>query len=119
MRLIKLVGDCAMLVAPEPAALIEAALQLIEAAAHDQQLPALRRIAAGPALHRGGDWYGHTVNLANRICGAAPPGAIAVTQSVCETTQHHAWTPLSEVDLKGIDHPVRLFATTHSAWRDS
>lgn len=120
VRLVKLVGDCAMLVAPEPAALLDAALHLVEAGTDDQQLPALRAgMATGPALRRGGDWYGHTVNLASRICDAAPRGTVAATQAVREAAPQHDWTRLPETALKGIDHPVPLFAITLAASRAS
>jgi adenylate cyclase len=58
-----------MLVSPEADVLVDAALKLIAAGADGDRLPPLRAgIAMGPALRRGGDWYGHTVNLASRVC---------------------------------------------------
>jgi len=35
----------------------------------------------GPAVHRAGDWYGTTVNLASRLCTAASGGEVLVSAS--------------------------------------
>ena len=58
VRLVKTIGDAAMLVAPEPAPLLEAMLALMEAAdAEGEQFPQLHAGAAhGPALRRWGDY---------------------------------------------------------------
>ena len=60
VRLVKTIGDAVMLVAPEPAPLLAAALDLMEAAgAEGEQFPAVHAGAAhGPALRRWGDYYG-------------------------------------------------------------
>ena len=78
VRLIKMIGDAAMMVSTAPAALIEAALGLVEAAESEgESFPPLRAgIAYGPALNRFGDWYGHPVNLASRITAIAVPGSV-------------------------------------------
>jgi adenylate cyclase len=81
VRLIKRIGDAAMLVSPEIPALVAAAQVLVEAADEDQALPRLRAgIAAGRALNRGGDWYGPPVNLASRITDVAEPGTILASE---------------------------------------
>ena len=71
VRLVKLIGDAAMFVGPEPGPVVEAALQLVEKAADEgDEFPLLRAgVARGEALPRGGDWYGRPVNLASRITG--------------------------------------------------
>jgi class 3 adenylate cyclase len=48
----------------------------------------------GPAVERGGDWYGATVNVASRLCSAAGGGEVLVS----ETTAKAAGT-LREVRL--------------------
>lgn len=110
VRLVKLIGDAAMLVAPEPEDVVNATTALL-AAAPREGLPALRAgIAAGPALRRAGDYYGHTVNLASRACGAAAPGTIAAEENVRDATANRPWKPLGPTPLKGIDVPVELYA---------
>src|SRR6202035_1218013 len=60
VRLVKTIGDAAMLASPEPEPLLEAALMLIDAAdAEGADFPQLRAgTAVGIALPRAGDWYG-------------------------------------------------------------
>jgi adenylate cyclase len=80
VRLVKTIGDAAMLVSPDPAQLLAAVLDLVEAIEGDERLPQVRAGAAwGQALTRGGDWYGRPVNLASRITGAARPGSVLIS----------------------------------------
>jgi adenylate cyclase len=112
VRLVKTIGDAAMLVSPEPAALVEAALALVDAAeAEGEDFPQLHAgIALGPVVSRGGDWYGHTVNLASRIAAIAWPGSV-----LCDDAVHEAaadafrWSFAGERRLKGVKLPVRLW----------
>ena len=39
----------------------------------------------GPAVHRAGDWYGATVNLAARVAALAAGGEVLLTGSVRDT----------------------------------
>jgi adenylate cyclase len=61
-------------------------------------------------VSRGGDWYGHTVNLASRIAAIAYP-----TSVLCEDAVHEAapeafrWSFAGERRLKGVKRPVRLW----------
>jgi adenylate cyclase len=110
VRLIKLIGDAAMLVSADLPALVDAARSLVDAAGEDGALPRLRAgIAAGQALNRGGDWYGPPVNLASRITDSAEAGTIVASQAVVEATRDtHSWTALGTRRLKGIDADVEL-----------
>ena len=78
VRLVKTIGDAAMLASPEPEPLLGATLALIEAAdAEGEDFPQLRAGAAlGQALLRAGDWFGRPVNLASRITSVARPGSL-------------------------------------------
>ena len=60
VRLVKMIGDAAMLVSSDTDALLEAALTLVAAAdAEGEGFPQLRAgLAHGPAVPRAGDWYG-------------------------------------------------------------
>jgi adenylate cyclase len=112
VRLIKLIGDAAMLAAPQPAPLVAATRDLVAAAAEDDSLPELRAgVATGRALNRSGDWYGHPVNLASWLTSAADPGSLLATEDVATATnQDFAWAPVGTRQLKGIDDPVSVFA---------
>jgi adenylate cyclase len=114
VRLIKTIGDAAMLVSPEPAPLLEAVLELVMAANMEaEDFPRLRAgVATGPALHRAGDWYGAPVNLASRITDIGRPASVVVdeaTQTALGGDQRWRWSPLSPRRLKGVDGTVRLF----------
>jgi adenylate cyclase len=86
VRLIKMIGDAAMLVCPQPQPLIDAALDLVEQAeGAGEGFPPLRAgVAWGPALNRFGDWYGPPVNLASRITAIALPGSVLVSPELAE-----------------------------------
>jgi adenylate cyclase len=111
VRLIKLIGDAAMLVSHEVPALVDAAAELLERVERDERLPALRAgIAAGPAFNRGGDWYGRTVNLASRLAGVAPPGTIVASGEVPKAANDgRRWERQADATLKGIDDPVPVY----------
>jgi adenylate cyclase len=111
VRLVKMIGDAAMLVSPDNDALLDAALGLVaRSEAEGEGFPPLRAgVARGPALARGGDWYGRAVNLSSRITAIAYPGSVLVSEDVKEAaTNGHRWSFAGERRLKGIDGRVKL-----------
>ena len=85
VRLVKTIGDAAMLVATEPDPLLDAVLGLVDASASDPDGLLLRGgVAAGEALQRAGDWYGRPVNLASRLTAFARRGSVVATGEVRE-----------------------------------
>jgi adenylate cyclase len=112
-RLVKMIGDEVMFVAQDPAAAAEIALQLSEAHATDKQLPDVRvGLAYGNALPREGDYFGETVNLANRIAAVALPRTVLVSAEMGEALKDVEGYLLRRVPsraLKGIGR-VRLWA---------
>jgi adenylate cyclase len=118
VRLVKMIGDAAMLVCKDPAATLDAALRLVEAADQEgEQFPQLRAgVARGPALPQAGDWYGRPVNLASRITGFARPGSVLASEAARDAARESAgageqfhYSFAGERRLKGIDAPVSLF----------
>ena len=113
VRLVKMIGDAAMMVSPEPAPVLDASLALIEAAAAEgDDFPVLRAgVASGMALARAGDWYGRPINLASRITGIARPGSVLAAEDVEKAVAHGAyrWSYAGSRHLKGIQGAVRLF----------
>jgi adenylate cyclase len=112
VRLVKMIGDAAMLVSTDPPALMDAALQLhAAAAAESEQFPQLRvGVAHGSALNHAGDWYGRPVNLASRITGVARRGSVLADEAAKEAAgdgYHYSFA--GEKRLKGIDSTVKLF----------
>jgi adenylate cyclase len=111
-QLVKMIGDAAMLVSPEPRATLEAALRLTRAAEEEgDEFPFLRAgIALGPTLSQAGDFYGRAVNLASRITGVARPGSVVVDEATKEALPDgFRYTFIGERRLKGIDSRVKLF----------
>lgn len=112
VRLVKTIGDAAMLTAPEPAGVLDVALDLIDAAdAEGADFPQLRvGIAHGEALSRAGDWYGRPVNLASRITAIARPGSVLTTREVRDRLREdYHWSAAPKRSIKGVEAPVRLY----------
>jgi adenylate cyclase len=63
VRLVKMIGDAAMLVSNETEALLNAALDLVERSESEGEgFPPLRAgLSRGAALARAGDWYGRAI----------------------------------------------------------
>jgi len=114
VRLVKTIGDAAMLVSPDAGALLDSALELVAAAeGAGEAFPRLRAgIASGPALHRAGDWYGAPVNLASRITDVARPGSVVAdgaTRAAAGEDAGRRWSALPPRRLKGVEGSVALF----------
>lgn len=112
VRLVKTIGDAAMLVAPEADPMVDAALRLVEAAdGEGEEFPPVHAgIASGRALPRGGDWYGQPVNLASRVTDIARPGAVLATSAVREAAgDSYSWSAAGKRRVKGVKEPVPLF----------
>ncbi|HEX2085466.1 MAG TPA: adenylate cyclase regulatory domain-containing protein [Solirubrobacteraceae bacterium] len=109
VRLVKLIGDAAMLVSAEPVPLVDAAFDLRDRA-RGAGLPALRiGVALGPALERLGDWYGRTVNLASRLTAAAPPDSIVASPEVASRLgDAFDVREVGTVTLKGLAEPIEM-----------
>jgi adenylate cyclase len=112
VRLVKTIGDAVMLTSLEPQPLLDAGLDLLEAAdAEGEDFPQLRAgVAIGAALSRAGDWFGRPVNLASRITQIARPGSLLAEREVRESAREaYRWSYAGERRLRGIREPVPLF----------
>jgi adenylate cyclase len=112
VRLVKTIGDAAMLVAPDASSLLDVALDLVDAAdAEGDDFPQLRvGMARGAALSRAGDWYGRPVNIASRVTTIARPGSVLATREVRDAAADaYRWSGAGARSLKGVDGPVRLY----------
>lgn len=113
VRLVKTIGDAVMLVCPDPVLLLDAMLELCDAAQADEDFPRLRvGLAFGEAVSRAGDWFGSPVNLASRVTGAARPGAVLVTESAHEAigdAPGYQWSFAGAKHLKGVKGETKLF----------
>ena len=83
-RLVKLLGDGAMLHFRDPRGAVRATLDLVDAIADAGLPPGHAGVSAGSLVGRDGDFFGHTVNLAARLSGVATAGVILVTREVTD-----------------------------------
>jgi adenylate cyclase len=108
-RIIKTIGDEAMIVGSDPSALTDWAVGF-------QRLQTERprpRIAIhyGVALYRDGDYYGREVNIASRVAARSAGGEVLVTRPVVEYSQapHLEFERIAEVTLKGFSESTEIF----------
>lgn len=110
--LVKQIGDAFMLAFNDAADAAVFAVALADAAAREEQFPAIRiGIHAGPVLFRVGDYVGNTVNIASRVATSAMAGEIVMTEPVAEAAQK-AEIPVEEVGLRllrGVSDPITLY----------
>ena len=120
VRLVKLIGDAAMLVSTEAGPMVEAALRMVEAADREgEEFPRLRAgIAYGSALVRTGDYYGRPVNLASRLTAIAKPGSVLVDAAAREAAgEGFEYSYAGERRLKGFDARVRQYRVRRAGSR--
>jgi adenylate cyclase len=109
VRLVKTIGDAALLGSREPSALVGAAIRLLEEVVA-ADLPTVRAgIACGLAIPRSGDLYGHAVNLASRVTGVARPGSVLCTDEVHRAAPDFDWSYAGRHRLKGIGDSIPLY----------
>jgi adenylate cyclase len=110
VRFVKTIGDAVMVVSPEASPLIASMLELIEDVAAEQDLPPLRvGIAIGPAINRGGDWYGTAVNIASRVTNHARPGSVLATKEVRDhAAEEYSWSRAGSQQFKNVTGRVSL-----------
>lgn len=111
-RLVKLIGDEAMIVAASPADACTIALTVLAAVGEDGDLPEARgAVGFGTALSRDGDYFGPLVNLVARAVKQAVPGQVVVTAPVRAMLADDArftTGPLELHHLRGVEEPVAL-----------
>jgi class 3 adenylate cyclase len=116
-RLVKLLGDGAMLRFPDARRAVAAALALVRRLSAGGELRAHAGVDAGQLIERDLDLFGRTVNVAARVADAAAPGEVLVTEDVERSAGDTGWRfePVGERTLKGLTEPVRLFRVVAAA----
>ncbi len=118
VRLVKTIGDAAMLVCDDAGAMIGATLRLLEASEEEgEEFPRLRAgIAFGSVLAQAGDYYGRPVNLASRITGVAKPGSVLTdTAGRKAAPEGFSYSFAGERRLKGFDARTKLYRVRRAA----
>ena len=109
---VKSIGDAVLLASPTP----RAALQLVEGvlrtcADQDKFLGTRVGMHAGPAVRRGDDFFGATVNLTARIANEAQAGQVLGTHEIADAAQDLGLpvSALGPATLKNVSEPVELY----------
>ena len=113
VRLVKTIGDAAMLVSEDGAALFDTAIRFIEVGSQaGDELPALRvGVARGDAIHQVGDWFGPPVNLASRITETARPDSVLAESRAVDAAgvESFRFSWVGQHRFKGLDRAVKLY----------
>jgi adenylate cyclase len=115
-RVIKTIGDEAMIVGSDPGALADWAVGFQER--YDER--PLPRIGMhyGVALYRDGDYYGRAVNLASRVAARSAGGEVLVTRPVVEVGGAGLeFERIGEVRLKGFSESTEIFIARRAGQR--
>jgi adenylate cyclase len=109
VKLVKTIGDAAMLVSPEPGPVLDTVIDLVDRSKDDG--PLLRGgVASGEGLPRAGDWYGRPVNLAARLTGFAKRGSIVASKEVRDAcADGYDWSDAGKRRFKGVKGSVEVF----------
>jgi class 3 adenylate cyclase len=109
---VKLIGDEMMARISDPAAAIGFALELSHHSMQRHEHLAVRvGLHYGPAVRRGGDWFGAAVNVAARVAALAEPGEILTTAETAQAAggiQGISYRSRGETRLKNVRRPVEL-----------
>ena len=110
-RIVKMIGDGAMLLFPDAFRGVAASLDIVAELGADAGVEAHAGVHAGPVVERDRDVFGRTVNLASRIAGVAAPGDVIVSGSVVNAIdpQLFDFQSIDVRSLKGFADPVPLF----------
>jgi len=110
-RLVKLLGDGAMLAFPDAGRGLDAAVALVRVLSGEGGLSAHAGVHTGPVVQRDLDLFGRTVNLAFRLAEAAGPGEVLVSEAVVGAVDSPSvrFEPADGTPLKGVTGRTSLF----------
>ncbi|HEX5936964.1 MAG TPA: adenylate/guanylate cyclase domain-containing protein [Actinomycetota bacterium] len=109
-RLVKLLGDGAMLRLADAKVGVDAALDLVETMSGEGALSSHAGVHVGPVIERDLDVFGQTVNLASRIADVAGPGDVLATAAVARAAgDGFGFERIEDTELKGVVEPVALY----------
>jgi adenylate cyclase len=115
-EVVKGLGDAVMVHADDAGRAVQLALDLLREVGLDDEMPPLHAgLHTGPAVGRGGDWWGATVNVAARVAAVAGPGQVLVTEATrvsAGQTDSIRLRELGPLRLKNITLPVRVYAAS-------
>lgn len=110
--LVKSIGDAVMVASPNPTAALRFVARICERADQEPAFPVLRGgLHHGPAVRRGDDWFGTTVNTAARIAAQAAGEQVLASQPVAQVAHDMGLPsrPLGATRLRGLPDELELF----------
>lgn len=109
-QLVKALGDGFMLVYPNGVDAVTAGHAMMQRMPREHG-PALHAsVHEGLALHRGGDYFGRSVNLAARLLGLSRTDELLGTRAVVDTTsERFDWQPRATTHIRGFRDPIEIF----------
>jgi adenylate cyclase len=127
-RMVKLMGDGALVEFASAVAAVECAVEIQRAMAlRNAKEPEARRIAfriginSGDVIVEGDDIYGDGVNVAARLEGLAEPGGVCISAKVHEEVRDRldlSFEDLGEQEVKNIARPVKIYKVVLSPAHD-
>jgi class 3 adenylate cyclase len=113
-RQVKSMGDGVMIWIGDAGAAVSLAAEALERVGNRQDLLPVRiGVHTGPAVRRGGDWYGSAVNVAARLADQARPNEALISEATWAIARCEHTKPVDkprELVLRGLDRRV-------AAWR--
>jgi YHS domain-containing protein len=120
---VKTIGDALMLRAGDAAAAIQLGLRIVHDVGAQHGFPQVRvGMHTGPAVERGGDWFGATVNLAARLAAAAAGGQAlltAATRAACGDVEGVELRERGRWAFRNVGEPVAVYAAVREGARSS
>ncbi|HVM20925.1 MAG TPA: adenylate/guanylate cyclase domain-containing protein [Egibacteraceae bacterium] len=113
VQLVKFLGDAAMFVSVDPAALAATLLQIVDLTDEESPLgsaPMRAGMAYGAVLPRAGDYFGPPVNLAARLTDHARPRSLLADESIRDRLDGFDTRRVPPMRLRGVGvrRPVRV-----------
>jgi adenylate cyclase len=107
---VKGLGDAVMVRVDHPDLAIRLGVLIVrETGSRNGDPPVRVGMHTGPAVERDGDWYGAAVNLAARLCQAARPGEVLVSDATSAAGRRPRQVHLGELRpyaLKNVNEPL-------------
>ncbi len=107
-RLVKLIGDEAMFVGPQPPQMVAAAWEFVDLMA-GQGIDAHGAVTFGRAIMNHGDYFGPVINLAARLVDHAGPGELLCDAAVAAAAPARSVGPR---DVRGLPQEVEVYRLT-------
>ena len=112
-RQIKSMGDGVMIWARDPAAAVEIASRCVaDVGTREDLLPVRVGVNTGPAVRRGRDWFGTSVNVAARLAAQAEPNQALISAATHEAVGARNARKVAdrrELSLRGVADPVAVW----------